>query len=245
MLKFIIRLDDACPNMNEENWIKIENLLNKYNIKPIVGIIPDTQDESFLKYGTIDDFWNKYALKWKKGGWIIAQHGLHHKLSTTVRTEFKGKTYNEQKDIIEMGYNLLVNKNIQPKCFFAPAHTFDDTTIKVCKDLDYFEFISDGYAFYPYREQGVLFIPSVFDTPHVISKNGIYTFVYHPNNMSDSQFEYLEKFIDQYNENFKVDINTIISEFKNRKRNFKDNILKISIKTYRFLRKIVKGKQNA
>lgn len=39
MLNYIIRLDDACPNMNHERWREVENLLEKYNIKPIVGII--------------------------------------------------------------------------------------------------------------------------------------------------------------------------------------------------------------
>ena len=35
MLKYIIRLDDACPNMKKDNWERVEKLLDKYNIKPI------------------------------------------------------------------------------------------------------------------------------------------------------------------------------------------------------------------
>lgn len=32
MLKYIIRLDDACPNMKKDNWERVEKLLDKYNI---------------------------------------------------------------------------------------------------------------------------------------------------------------------------------------------------------------------
>lgn len=240
MLKFLIRLDDACPNMNEKKWIKIEQLLDKFNIKPIVGIIPDCKDEEFIPNGTINDFWEKYAIKWQNKDWIIAQHGLNHKLSDTVRTEFNGKSYDEQRKILEDGYTILKSNGITPKCFFAPAHRFDDITIKACADLKYFEFISDGYAYFPYTYKNMLFFPSVFDTPHIISKNGIFTFVCHPNNMEDSGFEYLEKFISEHRDNFDIDIDYLINKYKSRKRNIRDKILEQSIKFFRFLRKILK-----
>lgn len=50
MLNYIIRLDDACPTMNHENWRKVEKLLDKYDIRPIVGIIPNSKDDLF-KWG--------------------------------------------------------------------------------------------------------------------------------------------------------------------------------------------------
>ena len=62
MLKYIIRLDDACTRMNKKNWDRIEKLLDKYNIKPIVGIIPDSKDEAFLKFPYIEEFWKNYAI---------------------------------------------------------------------------------------------------------------------------------------------------------------------------------------
>ncbi len=240
MLRYIIRLDDACPKMNEKNWIRVEEILNKYDVKPIVGIIPNNKDEDFAKYNEIENFWDKYAKRWQENGWIIAQHGLNHNLSKTIRTEFTGKSYDKQKQIIEEGYKILRSNGIVAKCFFAPNHTFDDNTIKVCRELKYFEFISDGYAYFPYVKNGMLFIPSVFDTPHVISKNGIFTFVYHPNNMKDASFEYLEKFIKLHQDNFNVDIDEVVNLFKQRKRNFKDRLLEIFIKVYRSLRNIVK-----
>ena len=40
MKKYIIRLDDAAEKMNIDNWEKMENILDRYDIKPLVGVIP-------------------------------------------------------------------------------------------------------------------------------------------------------------------------------------------------------------
>ena len=240
MLKYIIRLDDACPTMNEKKWNEMEKLLNKYNIKPIVGIIPDNKDKSF-NYEKIYDFWTKYAKKWEKQGWIIAQHGLNHNLSSTIRTEFSGKSYKVQKDIIDKGYQILKDHDITPICFFAPAHTFDKNTIKVCKESNYFQFISDGYSLYPYVEDNMIFFPSIFDTPHKISNNGIFTFVFHPNNTTKHDIERLERFIVQHEKNFEVNIKEIIEKYKNRKRSIIDKLLHLGIIIYRI---IIKNRSN-
>lgn len=44
MIRYIIRLDDASEIMNVSAWERIEELLDNYNIKPIVGIIPNNKD---------------------------------------------------------------------------------------------------------------------------------------------------------------------------------------------------------
>lgn len=238
MLKYIIRLDDACPNMDYNKWSRIEILLNKYNIKPIVGVIPDNRDPEF-NYPRIDNFWD-IVRRWQANEWIIAQHGLHHSLSDTVRTEFSGKDFKTQLQIITEGFNILQKENIKPICFFAPAHTFDSNTIKACKKIDSFKFISDGYAFYPYSKEDMLLIPSVFDTPHKISNNGIFTFVYHPNKMDDEDFNYLEDFIKKHNKEFEVDIDSIVLKYKKRRKKIFDYLLHMSIYSYRGVAKLWK-----
>ena len=44
MAKYIMRLDDACPKRDVEKWDRIEDLLDKFNVRPLVGIIPDCKD---------------------------------------------------------------------------------------------------------------------------------------------------------------------------------------------------------
>ena len=41
---YLIRLDDATEYMNSSAWDRIEKLLDKFSINPIVGIIPDCRD---------------------------------------------------------------------------------------------------------------------------------------------------------------------------------------------------------
>ena len=40
MKRYIIRLDDAASTRNIINWNRIENLLDKFQVKPLVGVIP-------------------------------------------------------------------------------------------------------------------------------------------------------------------------------------------------------------
>ncbi len=241
VLKFIIRLDDACPWMKKDNWDRMEKVLDMYNIRPIVGVIPECKDMEFLKNKMIKNFWNLYPKKWQKKGWIIAQHGFNHNLTKNIRTEFKGKSYDEQMRIVKNGLDILKSKGVKPICFFAPNHTFDDNTIKVCKNIHDFRFISDGCAYFPYSYNGVMFVPSVFDTPHKISRKGIFTFVYHPNNMTDKDFEYLENFIKNNLNNFELNLKDLLYIYRYRNRTIKDKILHLTISLFRFVRKIVRG----
>ena len=232
MLKYIIRLDDACPTMDLEKWSRMEALLDKYSIRPIVGIIPNCKDEAF-RYKENIYFWSKTAKDWTKKGWIIALHGYEHDLNSVVRTEFAGIPIEEQEKKINEGIKILVNNGIEPVCFFAPNHTFDDNTVAVIKNHPTIKFISDGYAFYPYTENGMQYLPSVFDTPHRISNSGIFTFVYHPNEMDDEKYDYLENFIKSNLEYFDQDILGILELFKGRRRTVKDRLLRVAIVLYR------------
>ena len=41
---YLIRLDDACPTMNRRKWQRIEDILDRYGVKPMVGVIPANAD---------------------------------------------------------------------------------------------------------------------------------------------------------------------------------------------------------
>ena len=157
-LSYIIRLDDACPCMNDKNWNKVENLMDKYEIKPIVGIIPDSLDPDFY-WPKLENFWTETAKRWVDKGWIIAQHGCHHLFMPHIKSEFAGLSYEEQNLLIRKGYDIMCSHGIKPNCFFSPAYTFDNTTIDVCRDTGYYSFLSDGYALFPHTYKGMSFLP--------------------------------------------------------------------------------------
>lgn len=221
MGKYIIRLDDACATMNHDNWEKMEQLLNKYGIKPIVGVIPENKDLDFDWKEDLQ-FWEK-VLKWQSRDWTLALHGLNHLLhknydeklyyqkSHSVQTEFAGVPYEQQEEMIRKGLEIFAAHNIETKCFFAPAHTYDSNTVKACLNSGKISFISDGYALRIYKKDGMIFVPSICDGPFRIKIPGLYTFVFHPSKMSEKGFEALQKFLEKNAEDI-VSFDEVIRE---------------------------------
>lgn len=201
--EYLIRLDDACPFMRKEQWNCVETLLDKYGVKPLVGIIPDAKDELVVCDNEDPDFWGK-ALKWQEKGWAIALHGYDHIYISEEggvnplwkRSEYAGVPLERQKDKIREGLAILKNKGLKPHYFFAPSHTFDKNTLEALKSESDIRIISDTIAFKPYREDDFVFIPQIFGHCLKMHLPGVFTFCLHPNNMSDESFEKLNDFLE-------------------------------------------------
>lgn len=129
-MDYCLRLDDACPQMNAEKWAGVERILDKYKVRPIVGVIPENRDPDFVAVAD-ENFWEK-ACEWQKKGWTIALHGLHHELhfheprgyyqlSHSSKTEWAGKSSTEQYEMLKQGYQILKEHGLTPTCFFAPC----------------------------------------------------------------------------------------------------------------------------
>ena len=75
---FLIRLDDIAENMDWDMMEKATDLFDKFNIKPILGIIPNNKDPELLNYPKKNiEFWDQVRA-WKQKGWEIAMHGNNH-----------------------------------------------------------------------------------------------------------------------------------------------------------------------
>lgn len=207
--EYLIRLDDACPFMRKEQWNCVETLLDKYGVKPLVGIIPDAKDELVVCDNEDPDFWGK-ALKWQEKGWAIALHGYDHIYISEEggvnplwkRSEYAGVPLERQKDKIREGLAILKNKGLKPHYFFAPSHTFDKNTLEALKSESDIRIISDTIGRYPYKKNDFVFIPQIFGHCVKIPLSGIYTFCFHPNSMSDGAFMALERFLERYRDHF-------------------------------------------
>ena len=208
-MKYYIRLDDACEKRDLQKWDRMEILLNKYEIKPLVGIIPFCQDPMMDKYEYDPGFWDT-ALKWQENGWQIALHGYNHVCTTkegglnpvNPRSEFAGVPLDIQKKKIADGMKVFKEHGINTKVFFAPSHTFDGNTIEAIKACSNIRIISDTIAGSPYSRYGMTFIPQQSGTVRRLPFNTV-TFCYHPNIMTDLSFEQLEGFIIRYRDRFK------------------------------------------
>ncbi len=55
----LIRMDDVAENMNWKDMSKCESLFDKYNIKPLLGVIPNNQDKELYVYEKKKSFGTK------------------------------------------------------------------------------------------------------------------------------------------------------------------------------------------
>ncbi|MEY8720128.1 DUF2334 domain-containing protein [Bacteroides stercorirosoris] len=199
---YLVRLDDACPQMNKQKWQRVENILDKYRIKPMVGIIPHNEDPLTCIDMTDTDFTAK-ALNWQNKGWTIALHGYNHVCTTVIGginpvhkcSEFAGLSLAEQKEKISKGYRTLIAMGLFPKYFFAPSHTYDENTLKALEEVTPIRSISDTIALQPYKQGVFTVIPCQMGQFRKPPIGGYWTFCFHPNGMSDAAFDIFECFI--------------------------------------------------
>lgn len=168
MNKYLIRLDDSCPTMDVSKWNRIEEILDTYGVSPMVGIIPENMDENQLLNSYDKEFWNKVK-NWEKKNWSIALHGYDHCFISDggmdglnplwERSEFAGVPLEEQKKKIRKGVAIFRANGIEPKYFFAPAHTFDKNTLEALRTESSIRIISDTIAIKPYRKGEFTYIP--------------------------------------------------------------------------------------
>ncbi len=224
---YLLRFDDASEYMDTDKWNMVEQILDKYRIKPLVGVIPNNQDPSLVKYKKDKFFWDKVKI-WENKGWKIAMHGYNHVYNTTTRTsksEFVDINIEIQKEKIRKGLEIFNNNKIDPEVFFAPSHTFDHNTLKALKEESKIRIISDTVAFDVYKKDDFYYVPQqiayIRSVPFMVA-----TFCYHPNTMDEAEFDRFEKQISKYKKKI-VAFDSII--LKDRKLNIADWLLAKSV----------------
>jgi hypothetical protein len=49
-MRYLGRLDDVCSTMDAHKWTAIENILDIYQVKPMVGIVPANAVINYCKH---------------------------------------------------------------------------------------------------------------------------------------------------------------------------------------------------
>lgn len=209
--KYLIRLDDACPTMDGVKWQRMFDILDRYGVRPMVGIIPHNEDPKQEIDAPDVEFWYKAKL-WQQKGYAIALHGYNHCYISDEglkglnplwsRSEFAGVPYDVQKQKIRDGFEILSNHGVKPKYFFAPSHTFDENTLKALRECTDIRIISDTIATKPYKRGDFVFLPQLGGHCTEMKINGIWTFCLHPSAMSEENFVATETFIRLHKEEF-------------------------------------------
>ena len=199
----LIRLDDIAENMNWDLMEKSELLFEKYEIKPVLGVIPNNKDKELLSHPKADDFWQKLR-NWKDKGWEISMHGYTHVYDKNTNkkdyfkyggdSEFCGHSLTTQMSRIESGLKKFRDEKIQIRSFFAPNHTYDKNTFAALKNSGINEVI-DGYGLMPYTENQIKFVPQLFYKVFALPF-GIQTTQIHLNYWKQKEFDDFERFVD-------------------------------------------------
>lgn len=202
-MKIAVRLDDITPDMDWERFLKFKAILDKYQVKPLIGVVPDNRDENLKgsQKGAPADFWT-YVKELQKEGWVIAMHGYRHIYSTDKGgvfplnnfSEFAGLAYEEQEKMLADGKRILAEKGIETDVFMAPAHSYDKNTIKALIKTG-FNKMTDGFGDCPYQWKGIIFYPISFRLSDTLKKKtGFSTMVIHTGTIKDNEWERYENY---------------------------------------------------
>jgi predicted deacetylase len=165
-VKFLLRFDDLCPTLNWDVWQKLENVMVEENVSPIIAVIPDNRDPNFFEGPADPRFWDRVRA-WQARGWTIGLHGYQHRyvnkesgiIGLNNYSEFAGLPLEEQYSKLKKGLEIFARENVRADAWVAPAHSFDQNTVKALASLGV-KAIIDGMSLYPYRDkQGTFWVP--------------------------------------------------------------------------------------
>lgn len=203
-VKIAVRLDDITADMDWDKFYKFKAVLDKHQIKPLLGVVPDNQDKTIGFNPKKEDFF-LYIKELGADGWTIAQHGYQHVYSNhkggifplNKNSEFTGESYGVQSGKIQKGKEILQKQGIYSTIYMSPAHSYDYNTIRALLDLG-FTHITDGFGKTLYRRRGMIFLPIAFHSKNTLKrKEGVTTLVFHTNTMNDDNIANWDKVFGQ------------------------------------------------
>lgn len=197
-----MRFDDINSQMDWRRFFLLKNKLEQYNIKSILGVVPNCKDK-FLEVSKPYQNYYQYLRECKSYGDIISQHGYQHlqepkkgKFGISKKSEFAGLSFDKQYKKLLNGKNILKKQLIWEPVFMAPFHSFDINTLLALKKLN-FHTILDGISLFPYQENGLKFIPQISSKPLPMWLPGLSQLCIHINTISEREIEILLDFIDK------------------------------------------------
>lgn len=195
-IKILVRFDDICPTMDFSQFKRATDLLDKYDVKPLIGVIPDCKDPDLNIETPHEHFWD-FIKELQVKGYTIAMHGCQHTFDSNhkglvtnrIGSEFAGHTLDVQIDKIKRGKEILISHGIETDIFFAPAHSYDKNTLKALA-ANGFKYMSDGKSGKPYKWYGVKLLPDRDSGCPRIRHRSLYTAVFHAHEWVKPNKEY-------------------------------------------------------
>ena len=245
MKRLLIRFDDLSPYTNMDIINEIKTVCKKYKSAVLLCIIPFCEDKNLIENNTNngDKFWEA-MLYCQEQNSILGLHGYKHVLwrnksrqifPISMKTEFCGLKEDIQRNMIKKGRDFLEKKGLNIRFFAAPAHSMDQNTVKVLKELN-IKVVSDGFFSECTLWKGIKWLPlkSWKETRKFIGP--LSTICKHPKEKKGGYKFKLEININQKLTSFEEEITSPI-KFSMKEYIFHNTYSFIFI-IYRFLRKL-------
>ncbi len=198
MPRILVRFDDVNPMMDYRQWNRAMELMQRYHIKPLLGVVPDCKDPELILDAYHDSFWDEMRLL-KHEGYSIAMHGFSHIFDSEGRgimteyrkSEFAGHNFETQRMKICDGKQIMKAHGLDTDVFFAPAHSYDAETLKALSSCG-FRYVLDGRTCKPVAREGIRCIPcQTIGVPTIGDNDRYYTIILHTNEWNRTDKEYV------------------------------------------------------
>ncbi len=208
-MRTAVRMDDITSHMDFEKFYRVKKILDTYQIKPLIGVVPFNRDSNLRKDPDCEDF-PAFLQALQEEGYAIALHGCYHVYTTNKKglfplndfSEYAGVSYETQHEMIRNGKEKFAEWGIDTDIFMPPAHTFDSNTLKALK-ANGFRAVTDGFGKAPYIREELVFYPIAAKRSECFSdKEGYTTLVLHANMMEEKDFVVLEEKLARHSQQF-------------------------------------------
>ncbi len=224
--QYLLRFDDLCPTMSRAGWERFVPLLLRFDVKPILAIVPANQDPDLIVDAPHAGFWHEMR-DWQELGATIGLHGYRHVCAAWGRgliplhdqTEFAGVQKGLQQEWIRSGMVALLGHGLEPRIWVAPRHGFDRVTLEVLRE-EGLGLVSDGFARQPFLDGGVTWIPQQLWGPRE-KKEGVWTICLHANTATDVSVKELARFLERFAGQF-TSVQQVLAEWPERERTASD-----------------------
>jgi predicted deacetylase len=205
--QYLLRIDDLCPTVAADRWLRLQELVEEFHLHPILAIVPKNQDPDLEKSPPDPDFWRcMHALE--ASGAAIGVHGYRHLCISQCRSmlgmhrtsEFAGVTVAIQRKWIHDGLRILREQGLTPRIWVAPRHGFDMQTL-IALRAEGILLISDGFASTPFMRCGMTWLPQQLWGPSA-KRQGLWTICIHPNTATDAEIAALRRFLSAHATHF-------------------------------------------
>ena len=193
----------------------------------MLAVVPDNRDARLMVDTPNPDFWARVR-DWQARGWTIAVHGYQHSYVTkeagivglNAYSEFAGLPYADQNQKIENALAILSKENVAAQAWIAPAHAFDQTTVRILLEHGV-RIISDGFYFRPVQKMGATWIPQQLWRFRRLPA-GLWTVCYHPNMFSEESILQLDKDLTRF-QGLLVSLPEVLTSYDARPETFLDS----------------------